>query len=88
MYIAAFAWIVNLQWPDAYTVLQAGIITDPKASQATIKPSNFQKAAAKACKKNVDDVQSTYGLSASDAPYFCMDLVYEYLLLVEGFGKY
>ncbi|BBN00106.1 apyrase [Marchantia polymorpha subsp. ruderalis] len=66
--------------------LEAGIITDPKASQATIKPSNFQKAAAKACKKNVDDVQSTYGLSASDAPYFCMDLVYEYLLLVEGFG--
>ncbi|KAL3685070.1 hypothetical protein R1sor_003092 [Riccia sorocarpa] len=66
--------------------LEAGIITNPEASEFVVKPSSFHAAAVKVCGTSVEEVEATYGLSRQDSPYLCMDLLYEYQLLVEGFG--
>jgi apyrase len=66
---------------------QAGFI-NPEAAVAKVKPSDFEEAAKRACKLNVNDAQSSYpGVQKDNIPYICMDLVYQYTLLVDGFGK-
>lgn len=67
---------------------QVGIIKDIKAPTAIVKPSQFEDAAKDVCGTSFEEVASKYpGIQASDRPYICMDLLYEYVLLVDGFGK-
>ncbi|KAL5197196.1 hypothetical protein ABZP36_000708 [Zizania latifolia] len=65
---------------------EAGFV-NPNAAVAKVKPSDFEKAAKRACKLNVKDAQAAYpGVRKENIPYICMDLVYQYTLLVDGFG--
>ncbi|XP_072960813.1 probable apyrase 1 [Typha angustifolia] len=65
---------------------EAGFV-DPKQAVAKVKPSDFEEAANRACKLNAKDVKAAYPLVSEDnIPYLCMDLVYQYTLLVDGFG--
>lgn len=67
---------------------QAGFV-DPKKSVAKVKPAEFEDAAKRACKLNIKDAKATYpSVSDDNIPYLCMDLVYQFTLLVDGFGKF
>jgi apyrase len=49
---------------------------------------DFEHAAKRACGTKLENAKSIYhSLDENDLPYICMDLVYQYTLLVEGFGK-
>ncbi|XP_076960846.1 apyrase 2-like [Bidens hawaiensis] len=51
------------------------------------RPIDFAVAAKRACKTTLEEAKSTYpNVYPEDLPYLCMDLVYEYTLLVDGFG--
>ncbi|CAM6099657.1 unnamed protein product [Calypogeia fissa] len=66
---------------------EVGIIKDSKAATAIVKPSQFEDAAKDVCGTSSEEVESKYpGIQASDRAYICMDLLYEYVLLVDGFG--
>ncbi|XP_072998265.1 probable apyrase 1 [Typha latifolia] len=65
---------------------EAGFV-DPKKAVAKVKPSDFEEAAKRACKLNINDAKATYPLVSDDIlPYLCMDLVYQFTLLVDGFA--
>jgi apyrase len=65
-----------------------GIIKDPKVATAIVKPSQFEDAAKEVCGTSFEEIAQKYpDIQASDRPYICMDLLYEYVLLVDGFGK-
>uniref|UniRef100_A0A0D9VTK8 apyrase n=1 Tax=Leersia perrieri TaxID=77586 RepID=A0A0D9VTK8_9ORYZ len=65
---------------------EAGFV-NPNAATVKVKPSDFEEAARRVCKMNVKDAQATYpDVSEENIPYLCMDLVYQYTLLVDGFG--
>jgi len=54
---------------------------------AKVKPSDFEQATKRACKLNVKDAEAAYPSVQKDSiPYICLDLVYQYTLLVDGFG--
>ncbi|KAH7432828.1 hypothetical protein KP509_07G042000 [Ceratopteris richardii] len=66
---------------------QADIIDNPDAVEATLKPSDFRKAARKVCAMSKEDISRNYTRVAdSDLPYFCLDLAYQYTLLTDGFA--
>jgi apyrase len=47
----------------------------------------FKAAAEKICPMSFQEAKAAYPkFRASDAPYICMDLIYQYSLLVDGFG--
>jgi apyrase len=65
---------------------EAGFV-NPKAAVAKVKPSDFEQAAKRACKLSVKDAEAAYpGVQKDNLPYICLDLVYQYTLLVDGFG--
>ncbi|XP_008655289.1 probable apyrase 1 isoform X2 [Zea mays] len=65
---------------------EAGFV-DPKAAVAKVKPSDFEETARRVCKLNLKDAHATYpDVSEENIPYLCIDLVYQYTLLVDGFG--
>ena len=67
--------------------MQAGFI-DSNKTYAKVRPVDFKKAANRACKTTLKDAKSMYpNVAEDDLPYLCMDLTYEYTLLVDGFGK-
>ncbi|XP_020229556.1 nucleoside-triphosphatase [Cajanus cajan] len=69
-----------------YLVIDSGIVDSNKTS-ATIYPAEYKIAAEKACQVKLEDAQSTYPLLDEDVlPYICLDLTYQYTLLVDGFG--
>ncbi|XP_010524962.1 PREDICTED: apyrase 2-like [Tarenaya hassleriana] len=54
---------------------------------AKVRPSDFEKAAKRACNTKMEDGKSKFPRVEEDnLPYLCMDLVYQYTLLVDGFG--
>ncbi|CAI0433859.1 unnamed protein product [Linum tenue] len=66
---------------------EAGFI-NPKIPVAKVRPSDFEEAAKRACESKLDAAKATYsGVEEGNLPYLCMDLVYQYTLLVDGFGK-
>ncbi|KAI3455772.1 hypothetical protein Pfo_012435 [Paulownia fortunei] len=68
------------------TAAETGIIEE-NAPAATVRPIEYLNAAKRACKATVDNIKSTFPLiDERDVPFLCMDLVYEYTILVDGFG--
>lgn len=50
---------------------------------------DFANEAKRACETSFENAKSRYTLVEEDnLPYLCMDLVYEFTLLVDGFGKF
>ncbi|XP_076946008.1 apyrase 2-like [Bidens hawaiensis] len=65
---------------------QAGLI-DASKPVAKVHPIDFKEAAERVCATKLDDAKSRYPrVGSSNLPYLCMDLVYEFMLLVNGFG--
>ncbi|XP_076915918.1 apyrase 2-like [Bidens hawaiensis] len=55
---------------------------------AKVRPRDFKLAAKRACKTKLKDAGSAYpAADTPNLPYICMDLVYQYTLLVDGFGR-
>lgn len=76
-------WLLN----QIVYFLQAGFI-DPALPVAQVNPSDFKEAAKRACETKLEDAKSAYQrVEEGNLPYLCMDLVYQYTLLVDGFGK-
>ncbi|MED6123705.1 Apyrase 2 [Stylosanthes scabra] len=70
-----------------YEVADEAGFVDPDAPNAKVRPINFAKAAKIACETEFKDAKSTFPrFKDADTPYMCLDLVYEYTLLVDGFG--
>ncbi|KAE9590199.1 hypothetical protein Lal_00027902 [Lupinus albus] len=60
---------------------------DPNSPVVKVRPVDFEDAAKQACQTKLEDVKSTYQhVEDGNRPYLCMDLVYQYTLLVVGFG--
>ena len=55
---------------------------------ATVRPADFEEAATQACNMKMGEGKSKFPRVEEDnLPYLCLDLVYQYTLLVDGFGK-
>ncbi|RDX80468.1 Apyrase 2, partial [Mucuna pruriens] len=62
---------------------------DPNSPVAIVRPADFEDAAKQACQTKIENAKSTYPhVDEGNLPYLCMDLVYQYTLLVDGFGIY
>ncbi|GJM88134.1 hypothetical protein PR202_ga04161 [Eleusine coracana subsp. coracana] len=64
---------------------QAGFI-DGDAPSAKSAPAAYKAAAEKVCSMSVQEAKAAHP-NLRDEPYICMDLLYQYTLLVDGFGK-
>lgn len=50
---------------------------------------DLKNGAKRVCKTKFEDANTTYPLIGQKAlPYACLDLIYMYTLLVDGFGKF
>ncbi|KAK1429215.1 hypothetical protein QVD17_11420 [Tagetes erecta] len=64
---------------------EAGFI-DASKPVAHVSPRDFQVAAQRVCHMTLEDAKSKYtDVDPANLPYLCMDLVYQYTLLVDGF---
>ncbi|RHN59595.1 putative hydrolase [Medicago truncatula] len=70
-----------------YLAAEVGMV-DPNKPNFKIRPVDFESEAKKACALNFEDAKSSYPFLAKKniASYVCMDLIYQYVLLVDGFG--
>ncbi|BAF27467.2 Os11g0125900 [Oryza sativa Japonica Group] len=66
-----------------YIASHVGFI-DSDAPSAKSTPATFKAVAEKACKLSVKEAKVEYP-NVRDHAYLCMDLIYEYSLLVDGF---
>ncbi|KMZ73834.1 Ectonucleoside triphosphate diphosphohydrolase 5 [Zostera marina] len=65
---------------------EAGFV-DPSTPVAKVKAKDFEDAARQACETNINDARNSYSrVDEGNLPYLCLDLVYQYTLLVDGFG--
>lgn len=54
-----------------------------------VRPADFEDTAKRACQTKLEDAKSIYPhVEEGNLPYLCLDLVYQYTLLVVGFGKF
>lgn len=61
---------------------------DPSLAVAKVHPADFEEAAKRACATSLEAGKSTYPrVDPKDLPFLCMDLVYQFTLLVDGFGE-
>ncbi|XP_031111057.1 apyrase-like [Ipomoea triloba] len=66
---------------------QVGIVDPSTTPSKIVKPSAYLEAAKVVCATNYNDMKSTFPNAIEDFyPYYCLDLVYQYTLLVDGFG--
>uniref|UniRef100_A0ACD5WEW4 Uncharacterized protein n=1 Tax=Avena sativa TaxID=4498 RepID=A0ACD5WEW4_AVESA len=69
-----------------YMALKMGFI-DSEATSGKTTPAAYRAAAEKICPLSFEEAKAAYPRGrAVDAPYMCMDLIYQYSLLVDGFG--
>nr|XP_027188095.1 nucleoside-triphosphatase-like isoform X2 [Cicer arietinum] len=63
-------------------------MVDSKTRNFKIRPLDLEIEAKRACSLTFEDAKSTYPLLVEEkiVPYACMDLLYQYELLVDGFG--
>lgn len=65
---------------------EAGFV-DSSKPVVKVRPADFANAAERACATKLDDAKSLYPhVEEDNLPYLCMDLVYQFTLLVDGFG--
>ncbi|KAK3013197.1 hypothetical protein RJ639_010385 [Escallonia herrerae] len=65
---------------------EAGFV-DPNLPYAKVRPVEFSDAAKRACETRLEDAKAIYPRVEQDnLPYLCMDLVYQFTLLVDGFA--
>lgn len=65
---------------------EAGFV-DPNLPVAKVHPMDFHEAAKRACETKLEDAKSLYKhVEEDNLPYLCMDLVYQFTLLVDGFA--
>ncbi|XP_075521891.1 apyrase 2-like [Primulina tabacum] len=65
---------------------EAGFV-NKNLAVAKVCPADFEEAAKRACETSLEDGQGTYpNVERENLPYLCMDLVYQFTLLVDGFG--
>lgn len=65
---------------------EAGIV-DSNLDVAKVRPVDYEGAARRACASGLEDAKSTFPrVDQDNLPYLCMDLTYQYTLLVDGFG--
>ena len=71
----------------SFWLRQVGLI-DSEATSGKTTPAAYRAAAEKICPLSFKEAKDAYPrVRAIDTPYICMDLVYQYSLLVDGFGK-
>jgi apyrase len=66
-------------------------LVDPNTPYSlTLRPVDLETEAKRACTLNLEEAKSTYPLLVdfNIVEYVCMDLIYQYVLLVDGFGKF
>ncbi|CAN6283048.1 unnamed protein product [Urochloa humidicola] len=69
-----------------YMATKVGLI-DSTAPSGKTSPSAFRAIARKVCQLSVKSAKLSYpNIRETDVPYMCMDLTYQYTLLVDGFG--
>nr|GMD63102.1 apyrase-like [Ipomoea batatas] len=79
-------WVSILTGTQEGSYFWVGII-DPKKSSEKVKPIAYLKAAKVVCETKFEDIESTFpNAKKENIPYLCIDVVYEYTLLVDGFG--
>ncbi|KAG5100991.1 hypothetical protein JHK82_046043 [Glycine max] len=62
---------------------------DPNLPVAIVRPADFEDAAKQACQTKLENAKSTFPrVDEGNLPYLCMDLIYQYTLLVDGFGRF
>jgi apyrase len=63
---------------------------DANIPNLQIRPVDLEIEAKRACALNFKDAKSTYPLleKRNIVSYVCMDFIYQYVLLVDGFGKF
>lgn len=67
--------------------VDAGIIKNKKVATAVVTPLEFEQAAKRFCSLSLAEIAQEYPkLKEAKRKYICLDLVYEYTLLVAGFG--
>ncbi|KAK4725982.1 hypothetical protein R3W88_030899 [Solanum pinnatisectum] len=65
---------------------EAGII-NPSLAVAKVRPADYESAANRVCATGLEGAKSEFPhVETDNLPYLCMDLVYQYTLLVDGFG--
>ena len=78
----------SLKFVFMHRIIQVGFINGSD-NVAKAYPAQFKEAASLACQTKLEDSKSVFpGVGESDLPYLCLDLVYQYSLLVDGFGKF
>ncbi|KAG0556087.1 hypothetical protein M758_12G141200 [Ceratodon purpureus] len=66
--------------------VEAGIVKDADAAEAVVKPSDFEEAAKKICGLSTGELADEYSnVQVDTRKFLCMDLTYQYSLLVTGF---
>ncbi|OEL20042.1 putative apyrase 3 [Dichanthelium oligosanthes] len=69
-----------------YVAAEVGIV-DSNAPSGKATPAAFRASAEKACQLSIEEAKIAYPkVNDVDVPYLCMDLAYQYALLVDGFG--
>ena len=67
--------------------VESGIVADESTSSILVKPRSFEAAAREVCNKANHEVRTIFPrVEEEQAPYFCLDLSYQYSLLTNGFG--
>lgn len=78
LYVSSYFWD---------RAVDAGLVADPAASVASVKPADLRKAGEKACAPHTDAVKAAFPAAPADvAPYLCLDLAFQHALLTHGFG--
>lgn len=66
---------------------EVGIIKPYGTASATVRPADFLRVARRACSTKYQDITSLFpNILSSDIPFVCLDLVFQYTMLVDGLG--
>ncbi|XP_020266109.1 LOW QUALITY PROTEIN: apyrase 2-like [Asparagus officinalis] len=86
LFVASFFFDRAAEMKTLTAILHAGFV-DSNLPVAKVKPADFEVAAKLACKMKAEEAKTTYPhVSKENLPYLCMDLIYQFTLLVGGFA--